>query len=245
MASLITDAIVTAVRPHGEHGAIVRVLTPHEGQISGYVRGGRSRRLRPILMAGNLVRIDLRTRVEGQLGGMSAELLTSRAPCLQQPLAAAAVDWISALTAAGLPEAQPFPTVYAALSATLDVIMVAASARQWAAALARYELLLLAELGFGLNLQSCVVTGAKDDLAYISPKSGCAVSRDAANGYEEKLFKLPSFLIGAERDPQMNDILDGLTITGHFLERNILSQKVDFLSDVRMRMTDRLHRAIA
>jgi DNA repair protein RecO (recombination protein O) len=245
MASLTADGLVLAVRPHGEHGAIVRLLTRDDGLVAGYVRGGRSRQYRPILMAGNAVRFTLRTRTEEQLGGLTAELLTSRAPCLQQPLTAAALDWVASLTAASLPEAQQYPAIYDALGATLDVMTLAASARQWAAAVARYEYLLLAELGFGLNLATCTVTGQSDGLGYVSPKSGCAVSEQAATGYESKLFRLPIFLRGGDKDPSLRDVLDGLLITGHFLERDILDGQGRDLIHVRSRLTERLNRAVA
>lgn len=213
--------------------------------IAAYVRGGRSRHLRPILMAGNMIAADVRARSEDQLGGMRAELLVSRAPLLAEPLATAAIDWITSLTATALPESQPFPALYEALGATLDAIAVAASARQWAAALARYELLLLAELGFGLNLENCVVTGAGSGLSYISPRSGGAVSEGAAAGFEHKLFRFPAFLHGAERSPPMSDVIDALAITGHFLDRDILHVRTRDLADVRLRLVNRLNRAVA
>lgn len=245
MASLSSEAIVCAVRQHGEHGTIVRVLTPDHGMIAGYVRGGRSRRLRPILMAGNAVMIEVRARAEDQLGGMTAELLKSRATLLNEPTASAAIEWLTGLTATSLPEAQPYPALYAALAATLDAMGAAVAARQWAAALARYELLLLAELGFGLNLSNCVVTGDDKHLAYVSPKSGGAVSVAAAKGFETKLFCLPAFLIGPDRDPKLADVLDALTITGHFLDRDILDSRTRDLADARSRLIERLNRAVA
>lgn len=245
MASLTADAIVCAVRAHGEHGAILRALTQEAGLVAGYVRGGRSTRLRPILMAGNLIALELRARTEEQLASATAELLTSRAPLLAEPLAAAAIDWVTSLTAAILPESQPYPPLYSALSGLLDAIGVAPSARQWATALARYELLLLAELGFGLNLDECVVTGVSADLAYISPKSGGAVSRGAAAGYEERLLRLPAFLRSADPAPSLGDVLDGLAITGHFLDRDLLEGRNRDLLAVRARLLDRLNRAVA
>ena len=245
MASLTADAIVCAVRAHGEHGAILRALTEEAGLIAGYVRGGRSRRLRPILMPGNLIALELRARTEEQLGGATVELLESRAPLLAEPLASAAIDWATSLTAATLPESQPYPALYSALSAVLDAIGVASSARQWAAALARYELLLLAELGFGLNLDECVVTGSAENLAFISPKSGGAVSVGAAAGYEERLFRLPPFLRGQDASPSLGDILDGLMITGHFLDRDVLDGRNRDLLTVRERLVSRLGRAVA
>ena len=245
MASLTADAIVCAVRAHGEHGAILRALTREAGLIAGYVRGGRSRRIRPILVPGNLIALELRARTEEQLGGATVELLESRAPLLAEPLAAAALDWATSLTAATLPESQPYPALYDALSAVLDAIGVAPSARQWAAAIARYELLLLAELGFGLNLDECVVTGASVDLAFVSPRSGGVVSAAAASGYEERLFRLPPFLRGQDGGPSMADVLDALVITGHFLDRDVLDGRNRDLLTVRERLTGRLGRAVA
>ena len=148
---LDTQAIILAVRPHGEHGAIVRALTPDEGLRAGYVRGGRSRRLRPVLVPGNLVQADFRARTEEQLPHLSVELVHSRAFLLSEPLAAAAIDWATALTAAALPEGQPYPALYQGLDGLLTAIETAPSARGWALALVRYELLLLAQLGFGLE----------------------------------------------------------------------------------------------
>ncbi|WP_428681812.1 DNA repair protein RecO [Sphingopyxis sp.] len=245
MASLTADAVVCAVRAHGEHGAILRALTREAGLIAGYVRGGRSRRLRPILVPGNLVALELRARTEDQLGGATVELQESRAPLFAEPLAAAAIDWATSLTAGTLPENQLYPALYDALSAVLDAIGVAPSARQWAAALARYELLLLAELGFGLNLEECVVTGSSNDLAFVSPKSGGAVSIGAAYGYEERLFRLPAFLRGEDSNPAMSDVLDALAITGHFLDRDVLDGRNRDLLTVRQRLLDRLGRAVA
>ena len=148
-----TPAIIVAVRPHGEHGAIVRALTPEEGLRPGYVRGGKSRRLRPVLVPGNLVQAEYRARTEEQLPHLSVELIHSRAFLLSEPLASAAIDWAAALTAAGLPEGQPYPALYQGLDGLLAAVEAAPSARGWALALVRYELLLLAQLGFGLDEQ--------------------------------------------------------------------------------------------
>lgn len=148
---LVTPAIVCAVRPHGEHGAIVRALTPGEGMQAGYVRGGRSRRLRPVLLPGNLVQAEYRARSEEQLAQLSVELTHSRAPLHGEALPAAAIDWATALTAATLPEGQAYPQIYQALDGLLGAVEAAPSARGWAVALVRYELLILSELGFGLD----------------------------------------------------------------------------------------------
>jgi DNA repair protein RecO (recombination protein O) len=148
---LETQAIICAVRAHGEHGAIVRALTPGEGIQAGYVRGGKSRRLRPVLVPGNLVEADYRSRTEEQLAHLTVELVHSRAFLLSEPLASAGIAWATALTAAALPEGQPYPRLYEGLDGLLTAIEAAPSARGWAAALVRYELLLLGQLGFGLD----------------------------------------------------------------------------------------------
>lgn len=148
---LETAAIVVAVRAHGEHGAIVRALTPEDGIRAGYVRGGKSRRLRPVLVPGNAVQADYRARTEDQLPHLTVELAHSRAFLLSEPLASAGIEWATALTAAALPEGQPYPRVYQGLDGLLAAIEAAPSARGWAAALVRYELLMLGELGFGLD----------------------------------------------------------------------------------------------
>lgn len=148
---LETQAIVCSVRSHGEHGAIVRALTPGEGMQAGYVRGGKSRRLRPVLVPGNLVHADYRSRTPEQLAHLSVEMVHSRAFLLSEPLASAGIEWATALTAAALPEGQPYPRLFEGLDGLLSAIEAAPSARGWAAALVRYELLLLGELGFGLD----------------------------------------------------------------------------------------------
>ena len=148
---LETKAIICAVRAHGEHGAIVRALTPGDGLQAGYVRGGKSRRLRPVLVPGNLVQADFRSRTEEQLPHLSVEPIRSRAFLLSEPLAAAGIEWATALTAVALPEGQPYPALFEGLDGLLGAIEAAPSARGWAGAVVRYELLLLAELGFGLD----------------------------------------------------------------------------------------------
>jgi DNA repair protein RecO (recombination protein O) len=239
---LLTQAILCAVRPHGEHGAIARALTPNDGIQAGYVRGGRSRRLRPILLPGNLVQAEYRARTEDQLAQLSVELVASRAPLLAEPLPAAAIEWIAALTATALPDAQPYPRLYEALDGLLAAIEASPSARSWAPSLARYELLLLAELGFGLDLTECAATGATEDLAFVSPKSGRAVSAAAAGDYRDRLFHLPALLLGSPAG-DWPDILAGLRITGHFLARDLLIERQSEVLTARQRLLDRLKRA--
>ena len=238
---LDTDAILVAVLHHGEHGAIVRTLTPYDGIQVGHVRGGRSRRLRAILMPGNIVAARYSSRGDTQLARLNVELVRSRAPLFGDPLAAAAIEWTCALTAAALPEAQSYPAIRAGLDGMLGAIESAPRAQGWAAALVRYELLLLAELGFGLALDHCVVTGATEDLVAVSPRSGGAVSTAAVKGYRDRLLRLPSFLVvgGTAGWP---DILDGLAITGHFLARDILIERRADLLAARDRLVERLRK---
>jgi DNA repair protein RecO (recombination protein O) len=146
---LSTSAIICAVRHHAEHGVIVRALTPSDGLMAGYVRGGRSRLMRPILMPSNIIQCEFRSRTEGQLAALTAELIRSRAPLMAEPLAAAALDWATALTAVTLPEGSASAPIHSALSALLDAIEMAPAARGWALALSAYEALLLSALGYG------------------------------------------------------------------------------------------------
>lgn len=238
------EALILAVCWHGEHGAIVRALTSEHGVQPGYIRGGRSRRITPIVQPANTVLGEWRARTDAQLSGLTVELIRSRAPLFAEPLPAAALDWVTTLTTAALPEAQPFPALYGALGALIDAVEAAPAARGWAAALVRYELLLLSALGFGLDLERCVVSGSADDLAFVSRRSGCAVSATEAAGHEARLLPLPAFLrIGGPAD--WPDILAGLTITGHFIERDILTDRRADALAARARLIDRLKRAVA
>ncbi|WP_114227917.1 MULTISPECIES: DNA repair protein RecO [Sphingomonas] len=239
---LTTPAIVLGLRNHGEHGAVIRLLTPDEGLVAGYVRGARGRRLRPVLMAGNAVEAQLAARTDVQLPQITVELIHSRGPLLSEALPAAAIEWVAALTAVALPERQPYPRLYDALAALLDAVEAAPAARGWASALVRYELLLLAELGFGLDLEACAVSGASDNLVAVSPRSGRAVSAAEAEPYAGKLLRLPPFLL-AGGSAEWPDILDGLALTGHFLSRDLLHQRQVGLDDSRARLVERLRRA--
>jgi DNA repair protein RecO (recombination protein O) len=237
-----TPAIVCALRSHGEHGAIVRLMTTEQGLIAAYVRGARGRRMRPVLMAGNVVQAQLSARTETQLPQAVIELVHSRGPLLSEPLPAAAIEWATVLTATVLPEGQPYPRLYQALEGLLDAIEAAPSASAWGAALVRYELLLLAELGFGLDLERCAVTGTNDNLVAVSPKSGRAVSAAEAEPYAAKLLPLPPFL--REGGPaSWSEIAQGLDITGHFLMRDLLTDRARPIGEARARLVERLRRA--
>jgi DNA repair protein RecO (recombination protein O) len=237
-----TPAIVVALRPHGEHGAVVRLLTPDHGLQACYVRGARGRRLRPVLLPGNQVEATLSARTETQLAQGAVELVHSRGPLLQEPLPAAAIDWSCALTATALPEAQPHPRVYQALDGLLSAVEAAPSASGWGAALVRYELLLLAELGFGLDLDRCAVSGSNDDLVAVSPRSGRAVSAAEAEPYAGKLLLLPRF-VAEGGTASWPEILDGMALSGHFLLRDVITDRSAPVAEARIRLVERLRRA--
>ncbi len=200
--------------------------------------------MRPILIPSNIVQADYRARTEDQLASMTAELQQSRGPYLGEPLASAALDWVTALTAAILPEEHSYPQLHSALSALLDAICGAPSAKGWAVALVRYELLLLSELGFGLSLEKCAVTGDTDDLVFISPKSATAVSRGAGQVYKDKLLPLPRFL-KEPAIPEWEDIFDGLKVTGFFLRRHFFEDRRNDVMASRTVLVDRLKRVVA
>ena len=237
-----TPAIVVALRPHGEHGAVVRLMTPEHGLQAGYIRGARGRRLRPVLLPGNQVEASLSARTDTQLAQATVELEHSRGPLLQEPLPAAAIDWTCALTATALPEGQPYPRLYQALDGLLTAIEAAPSASGWGAALVRYELLVLAELGFGLDLDRCAVSGSNDELVAVSPRSGRAVSAAEAEPFTGQLLALPRFIRegGVASWP---DILNGLGLTGHFLLRDLLTDRSAPIAEARSRLVERLRRA--
>jgi DNA repair protein RecO (recombination protein O) len=148
---------------------------------------------------------------------------------------------VTLLTATVAPEDQPFPRLYAALAALLDLVCAAPSARWWLRAMVRYEALLLAELGFGLDLERCAVTGGRDDLAYVSPRTGRAVSLHAAGVYAEKLLVLPAFLTG-EDEPGWEQLMQGFALTGHFIERQFFTDRRADALAARAMLIDRVRR---
>jgi DNA repair protein RecO (recombination protein O) len=161
---------------------------------------------------------------------------------MREPLAAAAIEWVTALTATALPEAHPYPRLYQALDAVLAAIEAAPSAAGWGAGLVRYELLLLSELGFGLDLERCAVSGSNDDLVAVSPRSGRAVSAAEAEPYPGKLLPLPDF-VRQGGQAGWKEIAQGLDLTGHFLRRDILTDRAAAVAAARDRLVERLSRA--
>ena len=198
--------------------------------------------MRPVLIAGNIVQAQLSARTDAQLAQASLELIHSRGALLSEPLPAAAIDWVTVLTASVVPEGQPYPRIHQALEALLDAIEIAPSAFGWGSGLVRFELLLLAELGFGLDLDRCAVSGSDDQLVAVSPKSGRAVSAAEAAPYLEKLFPLPRF-VREGGQASWREIDEGLAITGHFLLRDLITERLRPVAEARTRVIERLRRA--
>ena len=240
---LAAPALVLTALPHGEHGAVVRFLTAVDGMHAGYVRGGRSRKLRPVLQPGNIVALDLRARVETQLAAATVELVTSRAGLAFDRLTSAATEWLTALTAATLGEGQPSPRLHAALDALLGGMAAGIDGAAAAASVARYELLLLELAGFGLDLDSCAATGATTDLIYVSPKSSQAVGAAAGEPYAAKLLPLPALLRGGDAAPDWGAAAAALTTTGWFVERDLLTGREAALRPARARLIEIVRRA--
>lgn len=235
---LETQAIVCASLAHGETGSVVRFLTPENGLVAGYVHGGRGRKLRPVLAAGNLVFLNLRARSEMQLASATVEPMRARAPLATTVAALAALEWLTALTATVLSEAVPHNRLYQALDAIIEAIAAGADALSLGEAVVRFELLVLNELGFGLDLSCCAATGATTNLAFVSPKSSQAVSLDAGLPFADRMLPLPAFLIsGARAEAAM--VHDGLKLTRHFLDRHVLAGHRDIVGP-RERLANRL-----
>lgn len=206
------------VRPHGENGAVARFLSLHGGLRHGYVPGARSRARRATLTPGNRVALTLRARTEAQLATASLELLESRALIAFDAHAAAMLAWLTALTAQTLAENVPHPALAEALEALLAGLAAGAGTAAAQAWLVRYELLLLRETGFGLDLTRCALGGPADDLAFVSPKTGRAVSRAKATGqpWQHRLLELPAFLTNGG-EPTPAEVRAGLALSGFFL----------------------------
>ena len=211
------EGVALSIRRHGETSVIMDVLTPDRGRWRGYVRGGASKRMAPHLQPGNLLSLRWRSRIEDQMGHFEAEPLRSRAAdAMADPEALAALGAFCALCCAYLPDREPAPEIYTAGAEFLDALRDAPRRR---AAYARWELILLAELGFGLDLARCAATGATEALAYVSPRSGRAVSLAAGEAWKDKLLALPEFLRTGGDHAGGGDFFAALTLTGFFLER--------------------------
>ena len=211
------EGILLAVRKHGENAAIIETLTAEHGRHAGLVRGGAGRRYTATLQPGNQLDLTWRGRLADHLGNFSsAELLQSRAgPLLGDREALATLDSARSLLCILLPEREALPTLYAGTFALFDALHDTDARRL---AYARWELMLLSELGFALDLKRCAVTGATENLAWVSPRSGRAVTAETGKPFSDKLLKLPQFLNEHASPPDTEALHTALTLTGYFLE---------------------------
>ena len=233
------EGIILSAKPLGEANAVAELFTRAHGRHLGLVRGGRSRRMRPLLQPGNLLRVTWRARLSEHLGGFNLELIEAHAArVLDDKRALAAIGSLSGL-ARLLPERDPHPELHVA---TLRVLRAFDDGGAWPPLLVRWELQLLQELGFGLDLNECAATGVDADLAYVSPRSGRAVSREAGQPYDAKLLKLPAFLRDDDAIAGEGDLLAGFALTGYFLERDMLAPHGLAMPQARERLIELLGR---
>ena len=237
------DGVVISVRAHGETGAIVEALTRDHGRHLGLVRGGASRKVKPALQPGNRLHLHWRARLAEHLGNFSAEIARSRAGDLFDSRdALLGFNAFAGVVSAAMPEREPHAPVYEAGEILLDAI-VADDFAHWSPLYVRWETGLLDALGFGLDLSQCVATGTRDDLVYVSPKSGRAVSAAAGEAYASRLFPLPQFLLGSQNAaPTDADVLAGLRLTGHFLAERVLIPHRREMPAARTRLEERAAR---
>jgi DNA repair protein RecO (recombination protein O) len=226
----VDEGIVLGVKRHGEGAAIVELMTPGHGRHLGLVRGGSGSRMRPVLQPGNRVTATWRARLDEHLGHYQVEGIELTAASLfAAGHAVYGVTHLGALCRL-LPERDPHPEIYAALDEVLAGLL---DARYAGAQVIRFELALLGELGFGLDLSQCAVTGGGDDLCFVSPRSGRAVSREAGRPWEDRLLRLPPFLSGSEEVPTHEDLTVGFKLTGYFLVRHVLEPRGLAFADAR------------
>src|SRR5688572_9200215 len=237
------EGIILSVKAHGETAAVAEIFTRAHGRHLGLVHGGRSRRLRPVLQTGNHVDATWKARLAEHLGHVTVELRKGyAAQAMEDPLALAGLSSLCALSRL-LPERDPHAALF---EVALFVLGYLDEPEVWPALMVRWELALLDELGFGLDLAACAATGANDNLIYVSPKSGRAVSASAGDEYKDRLLRLPGFLAkGRQGAATIADVVDGLTLTGHFLETRVLIPRGDAMPAARVRMKDLIVRRAA
>lgn len=232
------EGVILSVRPHGETAAVVEILTRTHGRHLGLVHGGRSRKTRPVLQIGNHVDVTWKARLADHLGHMHVELIRGyAASAMDDPAALAGLTSMCAL-ARLLPERDPHPNLY---EVTLFVLAYLDDASVWPALLARWELALLDELGFGLDLTQCAATGINDDLIYVSPNTGRAVSASAGEPYRDRLLALPPFLLpGRKAALAPGDVERAFALTGHFLENRVFRPRDEEMPEPRNRLLGQL-----
>ena len=231
------DAIIISVRPHGEGNAVVSLLTADYGRHAGLVRGGASKKMRGTVQPGNRVQASWRARLSEQLGQMQLELTQAvAARFLDSPMRLAGVASVCALLEGALPEREPNERLYAGTDALLSVISMDDDDEGWLEGYVRWELGLLHAAGYQLDLDRCAASGETTNLAYVSPKSGGAVSRHHAGQFANRLLALPRFL-GGVACPS-HDWVAGLDLTGHFLAKRVFAAHNADIPAARRRLAD-------
>lgn len=232
------DAFVLSARSHGETGALVDLLTRHHGRILAYVAGGASRKMKPHLQPGSRVLADYRARTTEHLGSVRLEPVGEGAAALfDDPLALQGLAAAAAVAQGSLHEREPHPGAYLALEALSDALV---HREIWPAIFVRFELGLLDDLGFGLDLKTCAVTGSLDKLTWVSPRTGRAVCMEAGIAYADRLLTLPPFLLASSHGLRPGDIGDGFSLTGHFLEMHVFHPADKPLPPARDRLVEKL-----
>ncbi|WP_114965286.1 DNA repair protein RecO [Alkalilacustris brevis] len=235
------QGVLLSVRRHGESAAIVEVFTEHHGRHAGVVRGGSGRRMAPVLQPGAQLDLTWRARLDAHIGHFTAEPLRSRADAvLGDRGALMALGSACALLGFVLPEREAHPALYHATVALMDTL---GRIDGWPLAYLRWEMRMVEEAGYGLDLGACAVTGSRDDLAYVSPRTGRAVSRAGAGEWAERLLPLPGCMLGQGAASELPEILAGLRTTGHFLHAHVAPALGDKpLPPARQRLIDVLTR---
>ncbi|MEW6538703.1 MAG: DNA repair protein RecO [Pseudomonadota bacterium] len=232
------EAFVLSARSHGDTGAVVDLLTENHGRRSAYVAGGASRKMKPFLQAGARVVADYRARTSDHLGAVRLEPVGEGPSALfDDALALTGLAAAAGVTQGALPEREPHPGVFLAFEALMAAFEMPAV---WPAIFVRFEAGLLEDLGFGLDLSKCAATGTVDDLIYVSPRTGRAVSRDAGAPYADKMLTLPPFMLGAQSGLIEGDVRAAFELTGHFLEQFVFHPQNKPLPPARVWMLDKL-----
>jgi DNA repair protein RecO (recombination protein O) len=237
----LDEAFVLGSRRHGESGAIVDFLTCEHGRVGAHVAGGASRRIRAFLEAGTRVRLTFRSRLEHQLGSAIIEPVGQGPSALfDDAMALAGLSAAASVAASALPDREPHAGAFWAFEALLAAFELP---EIWPAVYVRFEIGLLEELGFGLDLSKCASSGRTDDLVYVSPRTGRAVSREAGLPFHDRMLKLPGFLLGSQFGVQPGDIEAGLILTAHFLESFVYGPLNRPLPANRVWMVDQMAKA--
>jgi DNA repair protein RecO (recombination protein O) len=232
------EAFVLSARAHGDTGVVVDLLTETHGRHAAYVAGGASRRMKPFLQPGARVIADYRARTSDHLGSARLEPVGEGPSALfDDALALAGLAAAAAVAQGALPEREAHPGAFLAFEALMTAFQIP---EVWPAIFVRFEAGLLEDLGFGLDLSRCAVTGSMDDLIWVSPRTGRAVSREAGAPYADKLLKLPPFMLGAQAGLGEGDVRAGLDLTGHFLEQFVFHPQNRPLPPARVWLVDKL-----